>query len=198
MSPAPPRSGLREVTRRAVQAEIANTAMTLFVEQGYEETTIEQVAAAVGMSGRSVFRYFATKEDMVVGSMAQVGHDIAAALRTRPAEEPAWEALRRALDEPLRALNDDGGIALARSTLLTTTPALRAAQRQKHAQWNELLVPGITPRLEGSAASRQLQAEAIVAAALACLDVAVDEWTRSGGEKPLDELLDAAIAAVRG
>ncbi|WP_329134406.1 TetR/AcrR family transcriptional regulator [Streptomyces sp. NBC_01476] len=192
------RSGLREATRRAVQAEIANAAMALFMEQGYEETTVDQVAAAVGMSGRSVFRYFATKEDMVVGSMLQVGHDLAAALEARPAEEPAWEALRRALDGPLRALKDDGGVARARSTLLATTPSLRAAQQQKHAQWNELLVPGITPRLEGPAAARQLQARAIVAAALACLDTAVDAWTRPENDQELDVLLDAAIAAVRG
>ncbi|MDT7674541.1 MAG: hypothetical protein QOD82_2443, partial [Pseudonocardiales bacterium] len=66
MSGAPvARGGLREVTRRAVQAEIASTAMELFVRQGLNETTIDQVAASVGLSGRSVFRYFATKEVMV-------------------------------------------------------------------------------------------------------------------------------------
>lgn len=172
--------------------------MRLFMEHGYEQTTIEQVAAAVGMSGRSVFRYFASKEDMVVGSMAQVGADIAAALQARPADEPAWEALRRALDGPLRDLNDDGGLALARSALLASTPALRAAQLQKHAQWSDLLVPGVISRLSGAPESRRLRARAIVAAALACLDVAVEDWTESGGEKPLAALLDAAIAAARG
>ncbi|MGH1551779.1 TetR family transcriptional regulator [Streptomyces sp. L7] len=83
-----------------MRAEIADAAMALFMERGFEETTVEQVAAAVGMSGRSVFRYcYATKEDMVVGSMEQVGHELAAALRARPADEPVWEALRRAFDE---------------------------------------------------------------------------------------------------
>src|SRR5579862_1691044 len=100
MTNAPaPRGGVREVARRAVQAEIAGKAMELFLEQGFDRTTIDQVAAAVGMSGRSVFRYFATKEDMVLGDMLEIGRDLAAALEARPAEEPAWEALRRALDE---------------------------------------------------------------------------------------------------
>lgn len=191
------RSGLREATRRAVRAEIADTAMTLFMERGFEETTVEQIANAVGMSGRSVFRYFDTKEDMVVGSMEQLGHDLAAALRARPAQESAWEALRRAFDEPLRTLRQDGGIALARSTLLATTPSLRAAQQQKHAQWNALLAPAVADRLTGPAATRDYQARAVVAAALACMDAAVEEWTASKGRKPLDRLLDTAIAAVR-
>jgi AcrR family transcriptional regulator len=185
------------MTRRAVRSEIADAAMRLFIEQGFEATTVEQVATTVGMSSRSVFRYFATKEDMVVGSMEQIGHDIAGALQARPAAESPWEALRRALDGPLQALTDDDSVALARSTLLATTPSLRAAQQQKHASWNDLLVPSLTPRLAGPAAGRDLQARAIVAAVLACLDVAVGEWVRSGGKKPLDVLLDAAIAAVR-
>jgi AcrR family transcriptional regulator len=196
-SPTTPRPGLRAVTRRAVQAEISNTAMRLFTEHGFEQTTVDQIAAEVGMSTRSIFRYFDTKEDIVLGSMAQIGHDIAAALEQRPADEPAWEALRRSLDGPLQALKEDGGVALARTTLLATNPALRAAQSQKHAQWNELLVPGIAGRLSGSGATRRLQAQAIAAAALACLDVAVEEWTRAAGKKPLDVLLDTAIAAVR-
>jgi AcrR family transcriptional regulator len=198
MASAPaPRGALREVTRRAVQAEIAGKAMELFLEQGFNETTIDQVAAAVGMSGRSVFRYFATKEDMVLGDMLPVGHDLAAALAARPVEESPWEALRRALDEPLAALNTDGGRALARATMLATTPVLRAAAQQKHAQWEQLLVPRLVQRVEGPAATRELRAHAIVSAALSCLEVATGMWVRSGGTQALDFLLDTAIQAVR-
>src|ERR1700754_599367 len=191
----PPSSRLRQVTRRAVQAEIADTAMRLFIERGYDQTTVDHIAAAVGMSERSVFRYFGTKEDIVVGSMAQVGAEIAQALPARPADEPPWEALRRALDGPLAALENDGGLALARSTLLASTPALRAAQTQKHVQWNDDLVPALVDRFTGPTAA--LQARAVVGAALACLDVAVEEWTRSNGAESLERLLDEAIAAAR-
>jgi AcrR family transcriptional regulator len=67
------KSGLREITRRAVRAQIADTAMALFVAHGFEQTTVDQIAAAVGISTRSVFRYFATKEDMVVGHLNEIG-----------------------------------------------------------------------------------------------------------------------------
>lgn len=192
------RSGLREATRRAVRAEISNAAMALFMEHGFEETTVEQVAAAVGMSGRSVFRYFATKEDIVVGAIEQVGHDLAAELRSRPSGEPAWEALRRAFDEPLRALENDGGIALARSTLLATTPSLRAAQQQKHAQWNDLLAP---PSPVSSPGRRPHVSTGRTPWSPPRSPAWTPPWT--SGRSPragesLDELLDTAIAAVTG
>jgi AcrR family transcriptional regulator len=192
------RGGLREVTRRAARAEIAHKATELFLEQGFEETTIEQIAAAVGTSGRNVFRYFPTKEDMVLGAMLDTGHDVASALAARPAGEPPWQALRRAFDECLAGIRDDGGKALARATMLATTPSLRAAALHRCDQWTGLLYPHVLPRVGGPAASRELRARAIVSAALACLHVAVDAWTQSAGKERLDVLLDTAFEAVPG
>ena len=88
--------GLREATRRAVRAQIAVAAVELFAEQGFEQTTVDQIAADVGMSQRSVFRYFATKEDMVVGELIEEGHRAADALRARPSDEPPWTEIGRA------------------------------------------------------------------------------------------------------
>lgn len=172
-------------------------AVRLFSEQGYEQTTVDQIGAALGMSGRNVFRYFATKEDIVVGAMAQAGEDIADRLAARPADEAPWDALRAAMDEPLRSLADDGGIALARTRLLATTPALRTAQRDKHAQWKGLLAPILAGRFEGGEKERNLQAEAVVLAFLACMDIAVSEWASRSDATELGPLLDAAIRAVR-
>lgn len=190
--------GVREVARRAVRAEIASKAMALFVEQGFEETTVDQIAAAVGLSSRSVFRYFLTKEDMVVGDMMHIGDEIAEALAARPSNEAPWDALRRALDKPLEALGEDPKPTLDRCLMFAATPSLRAAQQRKHAQWETLLVPLVVQRLGGATSSRDLRARSIVSAALSCLDVAVTEWTRCLGAQPMDKLLDAAIAAVRG
>jgi len=187
--------GLRELTRRAVRVEIAEKAMELFLEQGFEETTIEQIAAAVGTSGRNVFRYFASKEEMVLGEMLERGNAVAVALQARPPAEGPWEALRNAFDECLTNNRDDGGKALARATMLESTPYLRAASLFKSDQWVELY-PHLLPHVAGAAATRELRARAIVSAALACLNVAVDAWTASGGRKRLDVLLAAAFTAV--
>jgi AcrR family transcriptional regulator len=173
-------------------------AMELFVSHGFEATTIEQIAAEVGMSSRSVFRYFPTKEDIVLGNLLQRGRDLAEALEARPIEEPPWVALRNALDTPIQAIHIDRDSVLRTAHMLATTPSLRAARLDKHTQWIPFLAPNIALRLSGPEACRNLQAHAIVSSALSCLDAAVSEWTRGGGQASLEELLDAAITAVRG
>jgi AcrR family transcriptional regulator len=190
------RGGLRELTRRTVRAEIASKATELFLQQGFDETTIEQIAAAVGTSGRNVFRYFPTKEDMVLAGMLEQGYDVATALAVRPTGESPWESLRRAFDECVTARRNDGDLALARATMVATTPSLRAASLYRRDEWIELLYPHVLPRVPGPRGYRELRARAMVSAALACLHTAVDAWTKSGGNKRLDVLLDAAFDAV--
>jgi AcrR family transcriptional regulator len=192
------RVGLRERTRRAVRAEISQAAIRLFCEQGFEATTVEQVAAEVGMSGRSVFRYFPTKEDMVVGHLYERGHDLAAELQARPATETAWEAMISAVREYLVTYADvpgDPAAALMRSRVMEA-PALRAAIQAKHSQWEPLLVPEIEKRLPEPDTTRTLRAQSIVVAALACLTVA-SESAYSDDRTPPSELLTIAAESLR-
>src|SRR4051812_710609 len=90
--------GLRERTRRAVRAELVEIAVNLFLTQGFEATTVEQIAAAAGLSRRSYFRYFASKDDVFVEVISVLGQGVAAALTARPPEEAPWAALRRSFD----------------------------------------------------------------------------------------------------
>ena len=190
------RGGLRELTRRTVRAEIARKATELFLQQGFDETTVEEIAAAVGTSGRNVFRYFPTKEDMVLAGMLEQGDGVASALVARPAGEAAWGALRRAFDECVTDSRDDDGLALARATMVATTPSLRAASLYRRDEWIDLLYPHVLRRVHGPRGYRELRARAIVSAALGCLHTAVDGWTKSAGKKRLDVLLDEAFDAV--
>ncbi|MFK4103747.1 TetR/AcrR family transcriptional regulator [Streptomyces sp. NPDC019531] len=195
---------MRDVARRAVRAEIAAKAMELFLVQGFEETTVNQIAAAVGMSGRSLFRYFDTKEDMVIGDLVELGHDVATALEDRPADEEPWTALRQALEVCVTSLEDDE-VGLRRAKMLADTPSLRTAMLDKQLRWQRMLVPHVEQRLRASgqpralrdALQQALQARALVSAALGCLDVAATVWTEVDGGRPLTNLVDDAFAAVR-
>src|SRR6266571_6185325 len=79
---------VRERTRRAVRGELAQLAVGLFVEKGYDETTIDDLAAAAGMSKRTFFRYFASKEELVMGKYEVLGEQLAEDLSARPTDEP--------------------------------------------------------------------------------------------------------------
>ena len=191
-------SGLRGRTRRAVRAEIGDVAMRLFLERGFEATTMEQIANEVGISRRSLFRYFGTKEDIVLGNLVETGLAVRDVLEARPPEEPPWEALRAAL----QSLALDPGYSPERtlkiSKMLYGTPSLRAGHVEKRQRWQELLVTNIQTRLGAAGSTPDPRAQAIVACALTCLDVAGEIWTRRDGEEDLGQLYDRAVAAVRG
>ncbi|GAA4053772.1 TetR family transcriptional regulator [Actinomadura miaoliensis] len=195
--PDPIEHGLWARTRQAVRAEVARIAMELFLERGFEATTIDDIAAAAGISRRSFFRYFGTKEDIVLGDLAAQGEQIRERLQARPDDEDAWTALLNALRDTPR-LGQDEATMLKISKMLYGTPSLRARSIEKHLHWQTLLTSEIRRRL-GTAPGddHDLRANAIVACALTCLDIAGQAWTQSEGARPLEELVMAAITAVR-
>lgn len=201
MSTGEPTPGLRERTRRAVHREIAEVGMALFLEHGFEETTIDQIAEAAGISRRSFFRYFATKEDVVLGDMVERGHRIGAELAARPPGEEPWTAVRAAL----LALRDEGpadpAADLGVARMMHRAPSLRTRSLEKHLSWQEILVPELARRLREERGFDEVMAEhraaAVIATALTCLDVATETWLRLDGEASLEDLWDEAVAAVR-
>lgn len=190
-------STLWERQRASAQAEIERAALALFLEQGFEATTIDQIVTAVGISRRSFFRYFGTKEDVVLGDLVARGAAIAEALAVRPVEEEPWDALRAAMQESAETTMPDQQGAFLLGKMLFETPSLRARHLEKRLRWQEMLVPLIAVRLPGDPQSATLRASAIVSSALACLDAASQAWIASEGTADLAELYDDAVEAVR-
>lgn len=170
--------------------------MGLFLEQGFEQTTVDQIAATAGISRRSFFRYFGTKEDIVLGNLASQGVLVRDALEAVPLSVGPWEALHTALSA-VDALDVEPGITLKISKMMYETPSLRSRSIEKHLHWQSLLVPNIRRRLGIRADQDDVAADAIVASAIACLDVAGELWTRLGGSGDLAELYSHAVSAIR-
>lgn len=160
---------------------------------------MDQIADEVGISRRSLFRYFGTKEDIVLGNLVETGEAVKTALEARPADEGPWEAMRAALEEITHDPDYSPERSLKVSKMLYGTPSLRAGHLEKRLRWQELLVPNIRQRLgDPTGGESDPRARAIVACALACLDVAGEVWTRSDGKEDLAELYDRAVGAIRG
>lgn len=191
---------LQERKRMAVRNHIASVGVALFVEHGFDAVTTEQIARAADISPRSFFRYFDTKEDVVLTGVAEAGQRIASALRARPAQETAWDALRLAL----RVLQDQPVYPpehlLAISRMLVQTPSLRARELEKQQHWEDLLLPHVVTRLPPHADgpdAADARGSAIIGAALACLNAVTTAWVRADGIPDPLRLLDDAIATVR-
>lgn len=188
--------GLRERTRNVVRAELGQAAVKLFVEQGFEETTVEQIAAATGLSRRSFHRYFSSKEDVLGQWFVEMGQKIAAALTARPREEAPWYALRRAFDDLVEGLSARPE-SLVLTRMMLNTPALHASHLQKHAHWAAALADVLQQRLaETGGKPARIAAVALAGAALAGLESAQSEWVSEDNQRPLGELVDEAMNAV--
>jgi AcrR family transcriptional regulator len=121
-------AGLRERKKARTKTAIQQQALRLFREQGFQATTVEQIAEAAEVAPSTVFRYFATKEDLaVLDDYHSLAEAIAAALAAQPSVHPV-QALRDALREVFAALTDEERAARhERDLLMLTIPELWAA-----------------------------------------------------------------------
>lgn len=184
---------LRERSRRAVQAELVELAQGLFVERGYEATTVDEIAAAAGMSKRSFFRYFANKEELVLGKYDLLGEELLRRLQERPVSEPLWTSLRRMFDGIVGYFADSAHAsrAVEMERVVASTPTLHAAYLHRISRMQAEVGALACARAE---ANDDVGPTAIVGAAFACLAAARAAQVSSG--RALDVLLDEAMAAV--
>lgn len=140
-------------TRQLASQEILETALRLFIEQGYDETTIAQIAREAGVSQRTLFRYFGTKEDLLGGGQDQFGQVLMDTISEQPADAGIWEALRAGVAAVL-ALHDSREQALERFRLLHNTASLRAGWLEKRLRFQENLLPLIETRMDAAALQR--------------------------------------------
>ncbi|OUS88583.1 hypothetical protein CA951_38095 [Rhodococcus sp. NCIMB 12038] len=184
--------------RRALRREIMQVALELFVAKGFDAVTVDEIAGAADMSKRTFFRYFASKEDLVVDNLVEVGHELAHRLAAQPSDLAAWPALRAAFD--LIVEHNDGAPerTLILLTMLHETSALRARHLEKQSRWQELLAPDLLERMTSDVpeALRAPAAKALAGAALACLDTAQEVWCEAGGRISLGPILDGLMDAV--
>ncbi|GAA0961092.1 TetR/AcrR family transcriptional regulator [Actinocorallia libanotica] len=187
--------GTREIARAAVKAELAEVAFDLFRRNGYDQVTVNDVAAAAGVSRSTFLRYFGSKEDAVLSVLDAQGRQLAEKLRARPAGEDDWTALRRSFDFILEDYRENPSGTLALTRLVQQTPALRARRMEKHSGWRPGLAQALADRA-GLPDPPPLAPLVRAAAALDCLSLAIDRWTSSDGSLDLAALLDEAFAAL--
>lgn len=136
---------LRERTRRAMRDEVASIATRLFAEQGCSNTTVDQIAAEAGLSRTTFFRYFGTKEDVVLTWIDELGPRLLQAFSARPADEHPWRSLHRALGLVTDIHEADVQRRLDFESMLEANPTMKSRQREKQGEWQRLLIPPWPP-----------------------------------------------------
>ncbi len=189
----PPRPGLRERKRVKTRALIQEHALRLFREQGYDETSIEEIAEAAEVSPSTVFRYFPTKPDLVIYD--DLDERMIEAFRAQPPELRAVQALRAVFRSAFGGL---AGEELAqqreREALMRTVPELRSAMLGELARTLSEIAELVAER-----AHRPADDDAVLALAGAVIGLAIAAWFAADEDNWMPRFLarvDAGMALL--
>ncbi|GIH90105.1 TetR family transcriptional regulator [Planobispora siamensis] len=142
--------GLRERKKEKTRLALIDAALDLFLAQGYEATTVDQIAAAVEVSPRTFFRYFATKEDVALSLPVDGQEVMLRELAARPAEEPPFVALGHAMRAVVAELQNGDQTETRRflkaRELIESTPALFAGSVSRMMENERRLIAEIARR----------------------------------------------------
>jgi AcrR family transcriptional regulator len=141
---SPATMGLRERKRAETHARIQSEAMRLFLEKGFEETTLDEIAEAAGVSRRSLFHYFGSKEQIVFSTKADFPDMVVAAINRRPTDEPLLDMVENALTD--MAARHETAQAKAFARLIRNTPALSAGDQAKYEMVERALARALADR----------------------------------------------------
>jgi AcrR family transcriptional regulator len=186
---------MAERKRQLVRDELTEAALKLLAFQGFEETTIDQIVASAGVSRRTFFRYFRSKEDVIIEFLGDLGTKLSDALAARPATEAPETALREAFTVFTDSYhhNPDKSIRLARLTL--GTPALMARYLERQTQWRSEASAELARRMKVDPAT-DLRPSLTAAVGFAAFDTAMTSWVNGNGAEALNTLVDKAFRIV--
>ncbi|WP_432094242.1 TetR/AcrR family transcriptional regulator [Streptomyces sp. bgisy100] len=188
-----PRLGLRERKKIRTRQAIRRAAYRLFQEQGYDATPVERIAEAAEVSPSTVFRYFPTKEDIVLTD--EYDPLLEGALRARPEDEPPLDSVRHVVVETLRRLLADGREELAlRAGLVFRVPALRARMWERQADTARLLCRVLAERTGRPADDLDLRV--FTAAVLGALHETLLHWAEGGLDGDVEDVMDHTMTTL--
>jgi AcrR family transcriptional regulator len=189
----PGQPGLRLRKRQQTRDRLTRVAMALFLDRGFEATTLDDIAAAADISRRSFFHYFASKEDVVFAWHEESTAALIAAVAAQPANESMLAAAENAISAMAKQLEPSEAIAMAR--LKRDNPALQARDQVKYEKVERALAEALGKRAGHEA--EKLQARLVAMITTGAMRIGAEFWAADGGcEKP-EVLVKRTFAAIR-
>ena len=184
--PARP-EGLRDRKREKTRLAIEDVALELFSKQGYEATTVEEIADRADISPGTFFRYFPTKGDVLFTERGDLLPALQQAIVDRPADEDDFEALRQALQQEWVAKIDPGRV-LRQAQAIDTSHVLTGLSYQIGVRWREAISDALAQRSGLKAPDRRCRL--IAGTALSVFGNALLSWRLEGANRDLGRVVD--------
>ncbi|MFE0461603.1 TetR family transcriptional regulator [Kitasatospora sp. NPDC058965] len=203
-----PSSRRAAAQRRQMRQDLAAAAMDLFATQGYEETTVDQIAAAAGVARRTFFRYFRSKEEAIFPDHDDTLVRVADLLASAEPEEHPLDVVCRGIKEVLRMYASTPAVSVARYQLIRQVPALREREIAVVARYERLFTRYLLGRFDASETippgwqhggdDDSMLAEVSAAAVVAAHNHVLRRWLRAGGHGDVEVQLDHSFEVIRG
>ncbi|ANY09896.1 mycofactocin system transcriptional regulator [Pseudonocardia sp. HH130630-07] len=184
------RVGRRPVTSRS---EIEHVALEMFAEQGFEHTTVDDIAQAAQIGRRTFFRYYASKNDVAWGAFDEQLVRMRAVLAAQPPDLPVLAGIRRAVLEFNHVEPAEQPWHRRRLELILRTPALQAHSTLRYAAWRQVVADFVAQR-RGEPASA-LVPQSVGHACLGVCLAAYERWLADDGAE-LAALLDRVLRSL--
>ncbi|WP_249123936.1 TetR/AcrR family transcriptional regulator [Saccharopolyspora erythraea] len=188
--------GLRARKKQRTRSALIDAGVDLFLENGYDNTTIDEIAAQVDISPRTCFRYFAGKEDIALAKAAAFDELVVEALRARPAREAPLVALRHAVLSMVRDSATSEGVRrfLRIQHLINKTPALLAGNLRRTTATEERLTGEIAAR-EGVDPAVDMRPRILVGVVYAALRIGMEAMC-ADPSRELDRMVELVERAI--
>lgn len=187
--------GLRERKKQRTHADLQRIATRLFLERGYQHVTIDEIAAEANVSHRTFYRYFGSKEDLVLGDIGEVVDAIDHMLRSRPVDESVLDSIRAASAELAARYASDAEFSAARGRIVADNPALQQRNAERQSLLEGVLIPFVADRLQLDP-DRDLLPRLIAACTVAASRAAIESWTARGSSEPFSTAIDDALRTL--
>ncbi|MFN8104969.1 MAG: helix-turn-helix domain-containing protein [Acidimicrobiia bacterium] len=185
-----PAVGLRERKKAETRARLQHEALRLFLDRGYEATTVAEIAEAAGVSTMTFYRYFASKDDVVLTD--DYDPMLAELVRSRPRSEPPLARIRYAITAGFATIPDSERAELAeRVRLILDTPALRSRMWDQQSLGRDVFAAALVDSGVG-----ELRAQVVATAATAVMVAGVIAWAESGGTEDLARMVSRSLRAL--
>jgi AcrR family transcriptional regulator len=191
---AAPPTGLRERKKRETREALARAGLQLFVERGYDATTLADIAEAAGVSTRTIFAYFPGKEDLLFASFETMNQALERALAERPEGQDALTALREFI---LSEAHQKTDLDCMLDEVIAADETLSRQKRARIAQVQGVLAAAIATDL--GAAPDDLRASVAAASLTAAFEVLAEQGapTAATSNEAIAAAIDPVIAFVR-
>jgi AcrR family transcriptional regulator len=186
-------SGLRERKRRETLQRIAETGLKLFVTSGYEATTLEAVAEAAGISRRTFFHYFKSKDEIPLAWQSGLAEAIRAAVLEQATDQAPLDAVEHALLKLVTRYQSDQAIVVDR--LMRASETLRARSQAKYVQQEQVVFEALCEMWPQPKGRQALRLVAMIS--IGAMRIAIDAWSQEGGKRPMAAYLRQAFANLK-